>query len=323
MGLRRSEPHEPTRKLLCPTRLHPLALTPHRACGAELNMLSATAPLPTHVLTRGECRVRGTWAAMVCSCSRGSVSKPQTTLASFENTHCPSCTGAPTLGHSCVHWPAHLLEHALPHLHRDWACPRHICTGTKLAPATSAPGLSLPLPHLHRDWACPRHICTGTGGLAPWHICTHWRDLTVVQAAAVEQLVGAFGGGAARRAELSAVDVGSGGSPRYRRVPFQGTDNAAESTRNAVNDAVERSRAEPSRAEPSRAEPSRAEPSRAEPSRAEPSRAEPSRAEPGAADAGSGGPERLSVQHARASVCAAGHGWRREGPQVRTRQSFR
>jgi hypothetical protein len=29
----------------------------------------------------------------------------------------------------------------LPHLHRDWAHPCHICTGTGLTPATSAPGL--------------------------------------------------------------------------------------------------------------------------------------------------------------------------------------
>ena len=30
----------------------------------------------------------------------------------------------------------------------------HICTGTGLTPATSAPGLGPPLlPHLHRDWA--------------------------------------------------------------------------------------------------------------------------------------------------------------------------
>ena len=30
------------------------------------------------------------------------------------------------------------------------------------AAATSAPGLGLSLPHLHRDWAHPRHICAGT-----------------------------------------------------------------------------------------------------------------------------------------------------------------
>ena len=28
--------------------------------------------------------------------------------------------------------------------------------------ASSAPGLGSPLPHLHRDWAHPCHICTGT-----------------------------------------------------------------------------------------------------------------------------------------------------------------
>jgi hypothetical protein len=37
--------------------------------------------------------------------------------------------------------------------------------------STSAPGLGAPpLPHLHRDWRTPAHICTGTG-LAPAHIC--------------------------------------------------------------------------------------------------------------------------------------------------------
>jgi hypothetical protein len=30
--------------------------------------------------------------------------------------------------------------------------PGHICTGTGLIPATSAPGLASPLPHLCRDW---------------------------------------------------------------------------------------------------------------------------------------------------------------------------
>jgi hypothetical protein len=36
---------------------------------------------------------------------------------------------------------------------RDWAHPRHICTGIGLAAATSAPGLGSPMRHLHRDWA--------------------------------------------------------------------------------------------------------------------------------------------------------------------------
>ena len=41
----------------------------------------------------------------------------------------------------------------VPHLHRDWARPLHICTGTWLAPATSAPGLG----------SNTSHICTGSG----------------------------------------------------------------------------------------------------------------------------------------------------------------
>jgi hypothetical protein len=40
--------------------------------------------------------------------------------------------------------------------------PCHICTGTGLTPATSAPGLGAPLPHLRRDWAHACHVCTGT-----------------------------------------------------------------------------------------------------------------------------------------------------------------
>ena len=32
--------------------------------------------------------------------------------------------------------------------------------------ATRAPGVGSPLPHLHRDWARPCHICAGIG-LAP------------------------------------------------------------------------------------------------------------------------------------------------------------
>jgi hypothetical protein len=35
-------------------------------------------------------------------------------------------------------------------------------SGTGRAPATSAPGLVPRLPHLHRDWAHPRHMCPGT-----------------------------------------------------------------------------------------------------------------------------------------------------------------
>ena len=51
----------------------------------------------------------------------------------------------------------------LPHLHRDRACPCHICTGIGAHPTTSAPGPGLPLPHLHRNWHRPSHICAATG----------------------------------------------------------------------------------------------------------------------------------------------------------------
>ena len=50
--------------------------------------------------------------------------------------------------------------------------PRHICTGTWPTPATSAPGLGSPLPHLHRDWALPCHICTEARLNPSPHICT-------------------------------------------------------------------------------------------------------------------------------------------------------
>ena len=37
------------------------------------------------------------------------------------------------------------------HMHRDWTHSCHICAGTGLTPATSAPGLSSPLPDLYQD----------------------------------------------------------------------------------------------------------------------------------------------------------------------------
>ena len=43
------------------------------------------------------------------------------------------------------------------------AHPGHICAGTALASATSAPGLGPPRPHLRRDCARLCHISTGTG----------------------------------------------------------------------------------------------------------------------------------------------------------------
>jgi hypothetical protein len=75
------------------------------------------------------------------------------------------CTGT---GLNCA-TSAPGLGSTVPHLHRDWAQLCHICTGTGLTPATSAPRLGSPRPHLHRDWAQLCHICTGTG-LTPCHI---------------------------------------------------------------------------------------------------------------------------------------------------------
>ena len=48
-------------------------------------------------------------------------------------------TSAP--GHQVRPHPAPGLGSPLPHLHRDWARPGHICRGTGLTHATSAPGL--------------------------------------------------------------------------------------------------------------------------------------------------------------------------------------
>jgi hypothetical protein len=50
----------------------------------------------------------------------------------------------------------------LPHLLRDWARRCHICSGTGLVAAASAPGMGSSLPHLRRDWARRCHIFAGT-----------------------------------------------------------------------------------------------------------------------------------------------------------------
>ena len=60
-----------------------------------------------------------------------------------------------------------------PHLRRDWAHPIHICTGTGLAPPTSAAGLGSPHPHLLLDWAHPSTSAPGLGSPHP-HLRRDW-----------------------------------------------------------------------------------------------------------------------------------------------------
>jgi hypothetical protein len=72
------------------------------------------------------------------------------------NAELPLCWDSPERLHSTSCAYTHRVTHnqrsvSVPHLHRDWAHPCHICTGTGLTRATSVPGLGAP------------HICTGTG----------------------------------------------------------------------------------------------------------------------------------------------------------------
>ncbi len=66
----------------------------------------------------------------------------------------------------------------LPHLHRDWAHPCNICTGTGLTLTksasglgSSAPGIGSPLPHLRQDRAHPASPPLGLGSQRS-HV--HW-----------------------------------------------------------------------------------------------------------------------------------------------------
>jgi hypothetical protein len=52
-----------------------------------------------------------------------------------------------------------------------WAHPCHIHTRTRLACATSAPGLCSPLQHLRQGWAPPAHTCAGTLSTLPTCCC--------------------------------------------------------------------------------------------------------------------------------------------------------
>jgi hypothetical protein len=76
----------------------------------------------------------------------------------------PRPTQMPTSNYAEWYAPSHLCRHSAhraSHLHRDWARPCHICTGTWLTPAHICTGTGL----------APCHICTGTG-LVPCHLCT-------------------------------------------------------------------------------------------------------------------------------------------------------
>jgi hypothetical protein len=84
------------------------------------------------------------------------------------------CASSNAPQHATAHGCLRGVECARVHERRGGLARCHICTGTGLTPATSAPGLGSPvatfapglgspLPHLHRDWAHPCHICTGTG----------------------------------------------------------------------------------------------------------------------------------------------------------------
>ena len=59
----------------------------------------------------------------------------------------------------------------LPHLHRDWAHPFHVCTGTGHTPSTSALGPGLPIStmlHTPCAWRAPLTPCVGQGSYPAW-----------------------------------------------------------------------------------------------------------------------------------------------------------
>jgi hypothetical protein len=90
-------------------------------------------------------RQRSTCRLTVRQVSGNATGQPDSSAASVGGQVCALTPGLPA--------SAPGLGSPLPHLHRDWARPCHICAGTGLAPATSAPGLGSPLPHLRRDRA--------------------------------------------------------------------------------------------------------------------------------------------------------------------------
>ena len=116
---------------------------------------------PTHSICRAAC-------SNAIGSERDCPSSPCGPLAAVRTGLNPA-TSAPGLG-SPHATSAPGLGSPLPHPHRDWAHPSHVCSAsaTGLTPATSAPGLGSPLPHLHRDWARPCPICRGSRPAAHW-----------------------------------------------------------------------------------------------------------------------------------------------------------
>jgi hypothetical protein len=79
----------------------------------------------------------------VVSCRRGFTPPASTAHLQQGASSCVRVSVRQGAGAPCCALP-HLapgLGSPLPHLHRDWAHPCHICTGTGLTPATSAPAL--------------------------------------------------------------------------------------------------------------------------------------------------------------------------------------
>jgi hypothetical protein len=131
----------------------------------------------------------GTHPCHICAGTRLSTTHICAWTISFPQQHCPRIGLIPTtllpgrIARPCPHLRrdsalnrAHLQQDSAlhcPHVHRDSArpCPRvlrdsahrcHICAGTALIAATSAPALGAPLPHLYQDSA---HLCTSAPGL--------------------------------------------------------------------------------------------------------------------------------------------------------------
>ena len=143
--------------------------TRRRAPPAHSARVRRCAAMPYRAARRahGGCRVSA--AAHPTPRGGGARRVPALAASAVSYAHAWDARGRPSVGRlrACFG----LWARSCPHLHQDWAHPFHICTGTRLIPATSAPGPGSPPPHLRRDWAHRCHTCSGTK-LIPSHICT-------------------------------------------------------------------------------------------------------------------------------------------------------